>query len=237
MQQHVKRMQGHFQDVKKLFKLGKKSDSFATHFAASIPEETELSWVKCKVNKFVKIKVDILWKGDPLTCIKTFGTRSCKLCNKERMALLKLTRSNPNKVINKCNKIYGTCHHKMRFHWFTKAPPATGTDESDKDERVSSPSSTTYKVDNWLQDADFFPHCPATRPYFSNQEDNREAELIPADINQGFGFLTNRLEGYRACFRIGLERNDPFDDDLIDTNLLHEPPEGEIPLGGLAINV
>jgi hypothetical protein len=36
-------MQGHFQDVKALFKLGKKSDTFATHFAASIPEEIELS--------------------------------------------------------------------------------------------------------------------------------------------------------------------------------------------------
>jgi hypothetical protein len=52
-QQHVKqRMQGHFQDFKALFKLGKKSVTFATHFAASIPEGTELSWVKCKVQSF-----------------------------------------------------------------------------------------------------------------------------------------------------------------------------------------
>jgi hypothetical protein len=35
-------MQGHFQDVKKIIRKGKTSDSFASHFAALIPKGTEL---------------------------------------------------------------------------------------------------------------------------------------------------------------------------------------------------
>ena len=79
-QQHVKtRTQGHIQDVKNLFINGKSSDSFALHFASLVPEGT----TKKNVKDFVKVKVDILWQGDPLSCVKTFGTRGCKLCAKE----------------------------------------------------------------------------------------------------------------------------------------------------------
>ncbi len=73
------RMQGHVQDIKNLFINGKSSNSFALHFASLIPEGT----AKKNVKDFVKVKVDILWQGDPLSCVKTFGTRACKLCAKE----------------------------------------------------------------------------------------------------------------------------------------------------------
>jgi hypothetical protein len=79
-QQHVKtRMQGHVQDTKNHFINVKSSDSFVTHFAALVPKGT----VKKHVKDFVKIKIDILWQGDPLSCVKTFGTRAFKLCAKE----------------------------------------------------------------------------------------------------------------------------------------------------------
>jgi hypothetical protein len=79
-QQHVKtRMQGHVQDIKKLFINSKHSDSFATHFASLVPQGT----AKKSIKDFVKVKVDILWQGDPLSYVKTFGTRDCKLCSKE----------------------------------------------------------------------------------------------------------------------------------------------------------
>jgi hypothetical protein len=79
-QQHMKmRMQGDVQDVKILFINGKSSDSFASHFASLVPEGT----AKKNVKDFIKVKVNILWQGDPLSCVKTFGTRSCKLCTKE----------------------------------------------------------------------------------------------------------------------------------------------------------
>jgi hypothetical protein len=62
------RMQGHIQDVKNLFISDKSSDSFASHFASLIPEGT----VKKNVKDFVKIKVDILWQGDPLSWSTNF---------------------------------------------------------------------------------------------------------------------------------------------------------------------
>jgi hypothetical protein len=73
------RMQGHIQDVKKLFIDGKSSNLFATHFTSLVSQGT----AKKSVKDFIKVNVDILWQGDPLSCVKTFGTRDCKLCSKE----------------------------------------------------------------------------------------------------------------------------------------------------------
>jgi hypothetical protein len=95
-------------DVKNLFINSKSSDSFALHFTSLVPEGT----AKKNVKDFVKVKVDILWQGDPLSCVKTFGTRSCKLCVKERYAIIKLTHKTPNLAINKCHEVHGACNHK-----------------------------------------------------------------------------------------------------------------------------
>jgi hypothetical protein len=112
-------MQGYIQDVKNLFISDKSSDSFASHFASLIPEGT----VKKNVKDFVKIKVDILWQGDPLSCLPTFGTRTCKLCAKEWYAIIKLTCMTPHLAINKCTR--------------SMAPAATGRD---------STGSTTQRI-------------------------------------------------------------------------------------------
>jgi hypothetical protein len=61
------RTQGHVQDVKNLFINGKSSNSFALHFASLVLEGT----AKKNVKDFIKVKVDILWQGDPLSCVKT----------------------------------------------------------------------------------------------------------------------------------------------------------------------
>jgi hypothetical protein len=39
------------------------------------------------------MSVDILWKGNPITTMKTYGTNHCALCMKERAAIL---NPNPN---------------------------------------------------------------------------------------------------------------------------------------------
>ena len=65
-QQHVKkRMQQHVQDTKNLFVKNKKSDTFASHFTQLIPTGTPPS----EVRKHVKFSMDILWKGDPVSCV------------------------------------------------------------------------------------------------------------------------------------------------------------------------
>ena len=131
-QQHVKkRMQQHVQDVKSLVVHNKQSDSFASRFASLVPRGIERKEIK----KHVKLKVEILWQGKPLSTVKTFGTRNCKLCAKERLAILKFTREQPKQAINKCNEVYGACRHKPRFHRF-KTNDKPSTDESDDDERV-----------------------------------------------------------------------------------------------------
>ena len=58
----------------------------------------------------------ILWRGNMISMMKTFGTNWCKLCMKERIEILKRTYKDPTKIINSCNEIYGACKHKANFH-------------------------------------------------------------------------------------------------------------------------
>ena len=125
-------MQGHAQDVRKLIIKDRKSDSFADHFAKLIPDKTPHE----NIRKFVRFKVDILWKGNPLAVVKTFGTRGCKLCARERLEILKMSYNNPQQQINKCSEIYGACRHKPRFHRFDQTQLAS-TDEAGKAEKVT----------------------------------------------------------------------------------------------------
>ena len=137
-QQHVKtRLQQHVQDVRRLVKLGEKSDSFAEHFASLIPGDPAEKKKK-KIAEEVKFEVKILWKGNPISCVKTFGTKKCKLCSKERIEILKATRKDQKSIINKNNEIYGACRHKPRFHKFCRqtAKAKASTDESVLDERA-----------------------------------------------------------------------------------------------------
>ena len=79
-----KKIQQHVQDVKNLVMVAKKSDSFAEHFAQLVPKGLE----RKDVAKEIWFKLDILWKGNPISCVKTFGTRKYKLCSKERIKIL-----------------------------------------------------------------------------------------------------------------------------------------------------
>ena len=146
-QQPVKtRMQQHKEDVRQRILKGKLTDSFAAHFAQQVPKNIH----KKEITHNIKYKVDILWQGNPLSCVKTFGTSTCKLCAKERLAILKFTRKTPHLAINKCTEIYGACRHKPAFHRFDHNEEITknkvSTDEATNAERVTQrqrPSSTT----------------------------------------------------------------------------------------------
>ena len=135
-----KRIQQHVQDVKTLVMTGKKSDSFAEHFAQLVPKGLE----RKEVAKEIQFKVDILWKGNPVSCVKTFGTKKCKLCSKERIEILNSIYKDPTKTINKNNEIYGACRHNPKFHEFCRltSKAEASTDESGMDERVNRPIST-----------------------------------------------------------------------------------------------
>ena len=94
-QQHFKtRMQQHFGDVKKLLKTDEKSDSYAKHFAHQLINFKDPS------NKLQRnnIHCSIIWQGNPISAVKTFGTANCTLCNKERLEILKLNSQGTNLI-------------------------------------------------------------------------------------------------------------------------------------------
>jgi hypothetical protein len=126
---------GHIQDTKKLAEKGIKSDSFAYHFAGHCKKgERPLS---DELRKMWKIK--ILWQGNTISCMKSFGKLNCSLCMRERIEILRAMQQEECLIINSCNEIYGACRHKTKFHRFHKEHTDvknTSTDEGDKPERV-----------------------------------------------------------------------------------------------------
>jgi hypothetical protein len=132
-QQHFKmRMKGHFQDVKKLMEKGVHSDSYARHFAGIWPRGAAAPSPGMQRDL---IKCDILWQGNPISVVKTFGKSTCALCNRERMEIIKLSRSIPDKLINSCSEIHGACRHKPKFHRYHEQDTPSA-DERKKRERV-----------------------------------------------------------------------------------------------------
>jgi hypothetical protein len=141
-QQHLKkRMQQHFQDVRKMVLTETRSDSFAYHFAESISPPSDKS-IKLKIREMIDIKCEVLWQGRPMSCVKTFGTKSCALCAKERIEILKIARESPHLAINSCNEIYGGCRHKPKFHRYQPDKTEPSTDDPKAGERVASSSSS-----------------------------------------------------------------------------------------------
>ncbi|CAB9506324.1 unknown protein [Seminavis robusta] len=75
----------------------------------SLPQKWQLS------EHWNSIEISILWQGNPISTVKTFGTRHCSLCNRERLEILKRSRESPEKLINSCNEIYGACRINLDF--------------------------------------------------------------------------------------------------------------------------
>jgi hypothetical protein len=105
-QNFKKRIAGHFQDVKLLMEKGvQHSDFYARHVASIWPQGAAPTPGRDL------IQCNILWQGNPLSVVKTFGKFTCALCNRERMKIIKLNRTIPDKLINSCSKIHGACCH------------------------------------------------------------------------------------------------------------------------------
>ena len=122
-QQKLKRItHQHLGEVCKLVNTCKASDSFAKHFAIHQKQQT----TKLNIRKVrTKVKVSILWKGNSISCNKSFGKLNCSLRMKVRILILKHPSENPNIVINSNLEFYGACRHKPKFHRY-----ATTTDQS-----------------------------------------------------------------------------------------------------------
>jgi hypothetical protein len=80
-----------------------------------------------------EITYSILWQGDPFSCSKLFGKLACKLCKKERVALLRHSWSDGVNMLNDRSEIHGSCRHTARFH---RLRIRSGTDDPSYGERV-----------------------------------------------------------------------------------------------------
>ena len=132
------RMQEHFGDTKNLHEgQGKRSDTYARHFARILSNFKKITTTLQQSS----VTNSILWQGNPISVVKTFGSLKCALCAKEKLEIFKQSRENPTLLINSCNELYGACRHKPKFHTYVKADPST--DESPVDERVPTDEVTT----------------------------------------------------------------------------------------------
>ena len=148
-QQEMKnRMGQHFGDVVKLVNKDEKSDSFAAHAANH--------FFKCEKKATVGLvramfKTRIIWKGNIISCMKSFGKRSCKLCMKERIAILEVLENHPGRLINSRSEVFGGCRHITRFHRYLNRPlEHPSTDDGLNPERVKFGYNGSFL--NWWND-------------------------------------------------------------------------------------
>ena len=112
------RMVDHLTDVGRLFRTGKKSDTFAKFFV-KFHQAVGILRLTPAIQR-ERLKVEILWQGNPISSVKTFATRHCTLCSREKLEILKHFRATPHLLINSKHEILGACRHKPAFHSYTK---------------------------------------------------------------------------------------------------------------------
>ena len=107
-----KRMDGHFSDLLRLLKNGKKSDSFAAHFEQHFNSTTSRKYLR----KYTTFKV--VKQLNLIGAMKTFTRPNYNLCMEEQLTILKKLREKCVTIMNKISKIYGACWNKNTFHKF-----------------------------------------------------------------------------------------------------------------------
>lgn len=138
-----------FDTVRGLVNTGKWSDSFAKHWASHHFPDSHIEITLDMVRQMKEI--DILWQGNPISCMKSFKKRAYCLCMTEHLLILKTSRGkDAKKLINSNNEIYGGCHHIPKFHRFTH--------------ENSSNKSTTDEVRSGQKELT----CSAVAPHCSN---------------------------------------------------------------------
>ena len=94
------------------------------------------------------VEMKVLWKGNIISCMKSFGKKNCKLCMKEKMEILNKWETNPNTLINSRSEIFGGCRHKPKLHRYLIRPHGqAGTDDGVTPERVEFGYNGKYP--NW----------------------------------------------------------------------------------------
>ena len=108
------RFQKHTTQIIQCHETGKRSTSAARFFAATLmnfrPGTVSARLVRCQT------ECSILWQGNPLSTVQTFGPPHCKLCSKERLEMCKRARCKRDTLINERTDLFEACCHKPSFH-------------------------------------------------------------------------------------------------------------------------
>ena len=99
------------------------SDSFAKHMKTHFEKGSKVSAAEIRE----KLVMEVVWQGNPLVLNRSFSTRKCLLCDKEKCAIMDTTLDTNTILMNSNSEIFGSCRHNSRFHRFT---PQT-TDDRD----------------------------------------------------------------------------------------------------------
>ena len=91
------------------------------------------------------VTTEILWQGNAISCMKTFGKPSCRLCMQERLFIYKALRNEKQKhlVINSANELFGACRHKPNFHRFNMLQNPSADDGQTSPEKSFSEGYST----------------------------------------------------------------------------------------------
>ena len=145
-------MNGHFAETRNQINKGLVWDSFAKHFASHFKTVSKNSQVSSRDIREIT-RVNILWQGNPISSMKTFGKINCNLCMMERLEIIKAMREDKLKdekmLINSSNEFYGACRHKTKFHRYRTFKKSISTDE----EAESPERSEQYPIGK-TQDSD-----------------------------------------------------------------------------------
>ena len=117
-----KRFDGHFQVTRKQ---ASGRDVASTTLSSHLTDHLHISHHPRRIGFHVDqirplIHVDIEWKGDTIAAMKSFRTRSCILCMKERWFIFKHRNSNIHSVLNQNLEVHKGCKHQTRFHRFVQ---------------------------------------------------------------------------------------------------------------------
>ena len=100
------------------------SDIFARHFANIFLQGAKIACQDVRL----KTQVGVLWEGNPISCMKSFGRLNFSLCMKEWLHILKRLCTDPTTLINSSNELYGACRHYTRFHRYKSSIPVFSAD-------------------------------------------------------------------------------------------------------------
>ena len=110
----------HYSSVKKQLEKNKTTSKFLSHFSRCY--QKRYGTKKYNVNKIRDMcHHEIIYKANPLSAVKTYGSNTCRICMVERMEILKESCRNQWKLLNRRGEIYSTCKYNVYFHQYVRS--------------------------------------------------------------------------------------------------------------------